>query len=265
MATQYAYPFMKVSALEESWEDISNVSKDEFDNVSVVFEEECALESEWPNKARYNVLPNIASLVKNSFSPITKPEPIPEDFHKSWKEHCTKVSELEEEKKQLAKKIIQAEDKITEAEKTPQNYSAARWGAKSARDNLISRLQDDLRLAHEVIIDKIREIDTFKATKKHLGEYLEMKAKTQEMYDEWVKEKHAGWKKVYGNLQPIQDSVMIPLFFHGAIQIRCGEDLNTFTFPDDHTTEMCMKQLELGGYTKIRRDTWTTITVFERR
>lgn len=275
MATLYAYPFMKANALdeclvndEEYYNDISNIWKDEFDDVSVSFEkedEDWPLESEWPNKARYNVLPNIQSLAKNSFPPITQPEPVPEDFLQDWKKHCEKVSELEEQKKELAKKVVQAEDKLAEAEKTPQNYSAARWGAKSARDNLVKRLQEELQDAHQLLLNKIQEIDSFKATKKHLGEYIDMKKKTQEMYDVWVKEKHEGWKAIYGNLQPIQDSVMIPLFFHGANQIRSGEDLNTFTFPDDHTTEMCMKQLELGGYTKIRRENWTTITVFERR
>ncbi len=269
----YAYPEMQVNALNESWE-ISSDDEDYDDDVWT------AREAEWPNRGRFNTLPSLSALIRNHCpAPITTPAPLSNEHRDMWNVHCAKVDEMEKEKAVLRKKLGDIELQLMNAEKAPQNYSAAKWGAQSARDSLIKRLTAEVNAAYEIYNGKGREIDAFKATRKHLGEYIELKESMDVFHAKCKEEIYESCKIIYGYIDPIKDHIMIPLLVNGASCIRSGEircqgsestlpseeDFSTYQFPNEHILGLTMKRLELGGYENMRYDTLKTLTVFHRK
>lgn len=257
----YAYPEMQMNALNESWEVSSYDSFDEEHDDDFW----TARESEWPNRGRFNTLPSLSALIRNHCPPpITTPAPLSNEHRDMWNVHCAKVDEMEKEKAVLRKKLGDIELQLMNAEKAPQNYSAAKWGAQSARDSLIKRLTAEVNAAYEIYNGKGREIDAFKATRKHLGEYIELKESMATFHTKCKEEMHESCKIVYGYIDPIKDHVMIPLLVNGVTCIRLGEDLSTYQFPNEHILGLTMKRLELGGYENMRCENLKTLTVFHR-
>ena len=212
MATMHAYPTMKVNALDDSWELSSEGSIEyEYDHDDAFtltsFDEEdfwSALADKsksWPDRGRFNNFPSLSALIKNHCPPpVTAPEPLSEEDRKLWALFCAQVKVLEDEKAVLFKKLGEIELKLEAADKTAQNYSAARWGATSAKDALIKRLKSEVDAAYDVYCAKDKEIDALKNTRKCLGEYIESKQKMQAFYEKCLEQKEEQRKQMYGEL-----------------------------------------------------------------
>ena len=290
----HAFPTMQVNALDDSWElssegsleydynnddafTLTSVDDDDFWNALA------AKAKGWPDRGRFNNFPALSALIKNHCPPpMTAPVPLSEEDCHIWTKHCAQIKILEEEKATLFKKLGEVELKLEEAQKTQQNYSAARWGATSAKDALIKRLKTEVEAAYDVYSAKGREIDALKNTRKWLGELVESKEKMQAFYEKCMQEKENSWKDLYGEVQPIKDHVYLPLLVEGTVCIRsgeirsqgsestvagnstCNERSSTYKFPNEHCMDIAIKRLELGGCKGMRRDSWCVLTIFDR-
>jgi hypothetical protein len=220
--------------------------------------------TEWPNRGRFNKLPDVGALIKfHCPPPCAKPEPVNPELRQEWDAHCEKVKVLEKEKGVLIDKLHSIQTELEKAEKAPQNYSAARWGALSARDSLMKRLTNDANAAYDLVSEKIKEIDTLKNTRKHLGEFLASKESMLAFYERYSQEKKEGLIQLYGahRVQPISDHIMIPLLVEGSELVAQENNIYTYSFPTEYILDMTRFRLELGGYANIARDGWTKLRI----
>ncbi len=214
---------------------------------------------EWPNRGRYGNLPSLSFLKANYVPPVTEPEAIDPYFTDRFEKYEQSLASLQAEKEVLVTKYNKVLDELKAAEDVPKTYSAAKWGATSARDALVKRLTKDLDEADSKVRDKNREIITLTDANKNLVEYINLHNSNVRFYKEYLEHKEAEFEEMFGKVEPITDKAYIHLFYDcEKVEMNDGSDV--YRFNNQVALQRCMRSLVLG---KVRFEClgWTDIRV----
>jgi hypothetical protein len=214
---------------------------------------------EWPNRGRFGNLPSLSFLKANYVPPVTEPEAIDPYFTERHAKYEESLAKLNVEKEELIIKVNKVIDELKKAEDVPKTYSAAKWGAVSARDALVKRLTKDFDEAEDKVRDKTREINALVDANKNLCEYISINNSNIRFNEEYKKFREQAFEQEYGKVEPITEAAYIHLFYEcQKVDMVDGSDV--YRFENQVVLQRCMRALFLGKVS-FSRIGWTDIQV----
>lgn len=214
---------------------------------------------EWPNRGRFGNLPSLSFLKANYVPPVTESEAIDPYFTERHAKYEESLTKLEVEKEELITKVNKVIDELKKAEDVPKTYSAAKWGAVSARDALVKRLTKDFEEADGKVRDKTREINALVDANKNLCDFIAIYNSNVRFDKEYKKFKDQSFEQEYGKVELITDAAYIHLFYEcQKVDVNDGSDV--YRFENQVTLQRCMRALLLGKV-PFSRIGWTDIQV----
>ncbi len=220
--------------------------EDNFDEYCPDEEEYEDIFDEWPNRGRFGNLPSLSFLKNNYFPTMTEPESIDPYFVEQHKIYNETIIKFQEEKDGLIIKYNKVLEELKKAEDVPKTYSAAKWGAISARDALVKRLTNELLEADGKVQEKMREINNLTASKKTLCDYIEQHQSMAKFHKKYVEERDVYFEEMYGKVEPLTDIAYTHLFFD-CEKVDTNDGSEQFYFANQVILEKCMRACKLGG------------------
>jgi hypothetical protein len=200
---------------------------------------------EWPNRGRFGNLPALSFLTTNNFPPVTKFDDVDPYFVDQYEKYKTTLASLQKERDELQAKSVKVMEELQKAEDVPKTYTAAKWGAISARDALVKRLTKDMQEANERLNAKSQEIHSLMESKKTLCDFMEQHESNLKWYNKVLEEQDADFEALYGRVEPLTDAAFIHLFFTcEKVETNNGSDV--YRFENEVVLQRCMRALHLG-------------------
>ncbi len=210
-------------------------------------------DAEWPNRGRFGNLPALSFLKANYHPPITKPQPLESWMYEQNNKCDMEVKALEQEKQSLESKAAKVEAELKEAEQVPKTYSAAKWGATSARDALVKRLVKDLESAYDLVNTQKQKINELTKKNETVKNLIKIQEAIENHYKSYIEERNKGWEEMYGKQKPLTDLKQLEWEYEADL-IEETASYVWYHFPNDVNMEKCLRALAVAEYKVIRID-----------
>jgi hypothetical protein len=214
------------------------------------YEEE---DAEWPNRGRSGNLPSLSFLIGNNLPPMTKPEVLQSWMMDDYNKYQSELKGLETERNTLQAKTEKVQKELQDAEAVPKTYSAAKWGATSARDALVKRLSKDLDDAYDLVNTQKQKINDLVKKNETLTNVLSIHKGIEKLYDTHIQNRNAYWEEIYGKQKPLTDLKQMEWEYEADV-VEETDKYIWYHFAPDVNMEKCLRALAVADYTVIRTD-----------
>ncbi len=216
-------------------------------------EEYVEFDAEWPNRGRYGTLPPLSFLTANYYPPMTKPEPLDSYVYERQEKYNTELKALETEKATLIEKAEKIEKELKEAQDVPKTYSAARWGAISARDALVKRLTTDCEDAYGKVNDCKQKINALNKGNETVSALLQTHKGVEDVYTQHIENRNKFWEEMYGKQKPLTDLKQVEWEYEADV-VEETDKYVWYRFGPDAKMESCLRALAVADYNVVRVD-----------